>query len=81
VGDPWYDEFKLMKSIALLSYPVHMHSHLRSLMVRNGACGADDLGYHSSARYSNRVSLCDTQSDTRVATRGRGHALAHGVAA
>jgi hypothetical protein len=44
MGDPWYDEFKLMNSIALLSYPVHVHSHLRSLMARNGACGADDLG-------------------------------------
>jgi hypothetical protein len=28
VGDPWDDEFKLMNSIALLSYPVHVHSNL-----------------------------------------------------
>jgi hypothetical protein len=28
VGDPWDDEFKLMNSIALLSYMVHVHSHL-----------------------------------------------------
>ena len=34
VGDPWDDEFKLMNSIALLSYPVHVHSHLRP--VRQG---------------------------------------------
>jgi hypothetical protein len=31
VGDPWDDEFKLMNSIALLSYPVHVHSNLRAL--------------------------------------------------
>jgi hypothetical protein len=34
VGDPWDDEFKLMNSIALLSYPVHVHSNLR--LVRQG---------------------------------------------
>jgi hypothetical protein len=28
VGDPWDDEVKLMNSIALLSYMVHVHSHL-----------------------------------------------------
>jgi hypothetical protein len=31
VGDPWDDEFQLANSIALLSYPVHVHNHLRSL--------------------------------------------------
>jgi hypothetical protein len=31
VGDPWDDEFKLMNSIALLSYPIHMRSNLRPL--------------------------------------------------
>jgi hypothetical protein len=31
VGDPWDDEFQLVNSIALLSYPVHVHSHLRPL--------------------------------------------------
>jgi hypothetical protein len=31
VGDPWDDEFQLANSIALLSYPVHVHSRLRSL--------------------------------------------------
>jgi hypothetical protein len=31
VGDPWDDELKLMNSIALLSYLVHMHSNLRPL--------------------------------------------------
>jgi hypothetical protein len=31
VGDPWDDEFQLANSIALLSYPVHVHSHLRPL--------------------------------------------------
>jgi hypothetical protein len=44
VGDPWNDEFKLMNSLALLSYTVHVHSHLRSLMARIGACGQDNLG-------------------------------------
>jgi hypothetical protein len=44
VGDPWDDEFKLMNSIALLSYLVHVHSHLRPLMARVGACGPDNLG-------------------------------------
>jgi hypothetical protein len=43
VGDPWDDEFGLMNSIALLSYPVHVHSHLRPLMARIGACGPDNL--------------------------------------
>jgi hypothetical protein len=44
VGDPWDDEFKLMNSIALLSYTVHVHSHLRPLTARIGACGSDKLG-------------------------------------
>jgi hypothetical protein len=44
VGDPWDDEFKLMNSIALLSYTVHVHSHLRPLMARIGAHGPDNLG-------------------------------------
>jgi hypothetical protein len=44
VGDPWDDEFKLMNSIALLSYTVHVHSHLRPLMARIGACGPGNLG-------------------------------------
>jgi hypothetical protein len=43
VGDPWDDEFKLMNSIALLSYTVHVHSHLRTLMARIGACESDNL--------------------------------------
>jgi hypothetical protein len=30
--------------IALLSYPVHVHRHLRPLMTRVGACGPDNLG-------------------------------------
>jgi hypothetical protein len=34
----------LLNSIALLSYMVHVHSHLRPLMSRIGACGPDDLG-------------------------------------
>jgi hypothetical protein len=34
VGDPWDDEFQLANSIALLSYPVHVHSHPRP--VRQG---------------------------------------------
>jgi hypothetical protein len=34
VGDPWDDEFQLANSIALLSYPVHVHNHLR--LVRQG---------------------------------------------
>ena len=44
MGDPWDDEFKLMNSIALLSYPIHVHSHLMSLMAKIGACGPDNLG-------------------------------------
>ena len=44
VGDTWDDEFKLMKSIALLSYTVYVHSHLRPLIARIGACGPDNLG-------------------------------------
>jgi hypothetical protein len=44
VGDPWDDEFKLMNLIALLSYRVHVHSHLRLLMARIGACGHENLG-------------------------------------
>jgi hypothetical protein len=44
VGDPWDDKFKLMNSIALLSYTIHMHSHLSPLMARIGACGPDNLG-------------------------------------
>ena len=31
MGDPWDDEFQLANSIALLSYPVHVHSHLRPI--------------------------------------------------
>jgi hypothetical protein len=42
MGDPWDDE--LVNSIALLSYPVHVHNHLRPLMARVGACGPDNLG-------------------------------------
>jgi hypothetical protein len=34
VGDPWDDEFQLANSIALLSYPVHVHGHPRP--VRQG---------------------------------------------
>ena len=44
VGDLWDNEFKLLNSIALLSYTVHVHSHLRPLMARIGACGPDNLG-------------------------------------
>jgi hypothetical protein len=44
VGDLWDNEFKLLNSIALLSYMVHMHRHLRPLMARIGACGLDNLG-------------------------------------
>jgi hypothetical protein len=44
VGDLWDNEFKLLNSIALLSYMVHVHSHLRPLIVRIGACGPDNLG-------------------------------------
>jgi hypothetical protein len=33
-----------MNSIALLSYTVHVHNHLRPLMARIGACGPDNLG-------------------------------------
>jgi hypothetical protein len=44
VGDPWDDEFQLANSIALLSYLVHVDSHLRLLMARGGACGPDNLG-------------------------------------
>jgi hypothetical protein len=31
MGDLWDNEFKLLNSIALLSYIVHMHSHLGPL--------------------------------------------------
>jgi hypothetical protein len=31
VGDPWDDEFQPANLIALLSYPVHVHIHLRPL--------------------------------------------------
>jgi hypothetical protein len=44
VGDPWNDEFKLINSIALLSYKVHVYSHQRPLMARIGARGLDNLG-------------------------------------
>jgi hypothetical protein len=44
VGDLWDNEFKLLNSIALLSYTVHVHSHLRPLMARIGACGPNNLG-------------------------------------
>jgi hypothetical protein len=44
MGDPWDDEFELMNSIALLSYPVHVHNQLRPLMARIGICGPDNLG-------------------------------------
>jgi hypothetical protein len=50
VGDPWDDEFKLMNSIALFSYTVHMHSHLRPLMTRISACGPNNLGGLSQVR-------------------------------
>jgi hypothetical protein len=33
-----------MNSIALLSYPVHVHNHLRTLMTRIGTCGPNNLG-------------------------------------
>jgi hypothetical protein len=56
VGDPWDDKFKLMNSIALLSYTVHMHSHLRPLMARIGACGPDNLGGLSQAARERMVS-------------------------
>jgi hypothetical protein len=59
VRDPWDDEFELMNSIALLSYPVHVHSHLRPLMARVGACGPDNLGglSHRRRRVSHISSL------------------------
>jgi hypothetical protein len=44
MGDPWDDEFELMNSIALLSYLVHVHNHLRPLMAKIGACETDNLG-------------------------------------
>jgi hypothetical protein len=44
VGDLWDNEFKLLNSIALLSYTIHVHSHLRPLMARIGARGPDNLG-------------------------------------
>jgi hypothetical protein len=44
VGDLWDNEFKLWNSISLLSYTVHVHSHLRPLMARIGAYGSDNLG-------------------------------------
>jgi hypothetical protein len=47
VGDPWDDEFQLANSIALLSYPVHVHSHLR--LVRQGLVHVGLItweGYH-----------------------------------
>jgi hypothetical protein len=44
VGDLWDNEFKLLNSIALLSYMVHVHSRLRPLMARIGAHGPDNLG-------------------------------------
>jgi hypothetical protein len=60
VGDPWDDEFKLMNSIALLSYPVHMHSNLRPL--RQGLVHVGTITYegcHSPAlrSYSQRSGL------------------------
>jgi hypothetical protein len=64
VGDPWDDEFELMNSIALLSYPVHMHNHLRPLMARIGACGPDNLG-----GLSHRSGLA-TVAEARVAMKG-----------
>jgi hypothetical protein len=48
VGDPWDYEFKLMNLIALLSYLVHVHSHLRPL--RQGLVHVGLItweGYHS----------------------------------
>jgi hypothetical protein len=59
VGDPWDDEFKLMNLIALLSYTVHVHSHLRPLMARIGACGPGNLGglsHYPSIRF--RLRFC-----------------------
>jgi hypothetical protein len=60
VGDPRDDEFKLMNSIALLSYPVHMHSNLRPL--RQGLVHVGPItceGCHSPAlrSYSQRSGL------------------------
>jgi hypothetical protein len=66
VGDPWDDEFKLMKSIALLSYMVHMHSHLRLLMARINACGLDNLGGLSQSPSSRtRISQSNPLEDRR----------------
>jgi hypothetical protein len=57
VGDPWDDEFELMSSIALLSYPVHVHNHLRPIIARVGACGPDNLGGLSYSRSSSSAYL------------------------
>ena len=43
MGDLYDNEFKLLNSIALSSYLVHVHSHL-SILEMIGACGPDDLG-------------------------------------
>jgi hypothetical protein len=62
VGDPWDDEFELMNLIALLSYPVHVHNHLRPLMARVGACGPDNLGGLSQCAPSTCSSFPHAQS-------------------
>jgi hypothetical protein len=56
VGDPWDDEFELVNSIALLSYLVHVHSHLRPL--RQGLVHVGPItweGCHSRPR--SRISI------------------------
>jgi hypothetical protein len=39
----------LVNSIALLSYPIHVHNHLRPLMTKVGACRPDNLGWLSQS--------------------------------
>jgi hypothetical protein len=44
VGDLWDNELRLLSSIALLNYTVHVYSHLRPLMAKIGVCGPNNLG-------------------------------------
>jgi hypothetical protein len=58
VGDPWDDEFKLMNSIALLSYLVHVHSNLRP--VRQGLVHVGLIiweGYHNVVAERSPISM------------------------
>jgi hypothetical protein len=67
VGDPWDYEFQLANSIALLSYPVHVHNHLR--LVRQGLVHVGLItweGCHTSTQSLKPIQIVHVQWYGRV---------------